>query len=82
MDVHYSSQAMCCLISHALKFTPAGGKVTIKITADESSNKICVTENGVGMFRVSSASLCAYRLHILLIKIQPRTNKENYFLIP
>ena len=58
VDEHHFSQAMRCLISNALKFNPAGGKVTIRVTVDEDIIRVCVTDSGVGMSPVSFASSC------------------------
>ena len=57
LDEHHFSQAMRCLMSYALKFTPAGGKVIVRLTADEDNIRVCVTDSGVGMSQVSSVSL-------------------------
>ena len=54
MDKQHFSQAMRCLISNAVKFTPAGGRITVNVTSDVDSIRICVTDSGVGMSLVGS----------------------------
>ena len=56
-ELHFS-QAMRCLICNAVKFTPAGGSVIIRITVDEDTVRVSVTDSGVGMSSVRSVSFC------------------------
>lgn len=48
-DERRIGQVINNLLSNAVKFTPAAGKITVKISADESSIRIDVTDTGEGM---------------------------------
>jgi protein-histidine pros-kinase len=48
-DVHRISQAIDNLVSNAIKFTPAGGEVTVRLEIVGSSARVDVTDTGVGI---------------------------------
>ena len=56
IDENKFSQVMMNLIGNALKFTPAGGRVTVSVSLAENTKNviISVTDTGVGIAKVNS----------------------------
>jgi signal transduction histidine kinase len=48
-DVLRLQQVVWNLVSNALKFTPAGGQVTVRLRPDETHAEITVTDTGIGI---------------------------------
>lgn len=48
-DLRRLEQVFFNLLSNALKFTPAGGRVSIETTVVDSAVEVCVVDNGVGI---------------------------------
>jgi PAS domain S-box-containing protein len=42
-------QIVLNLLSNALKFTPAGGTITVSATTDRSTGRLCIRDTGVGI---------------------------------
>jgi signal transduction histidine kinase len=57
MDPDRITQAVTNLVSNALKFTPAGGSVTVACEQDDASCRIRVTDTGVGLSPAQAARL-------------------------
>ena len=53
-------------MSNAIKFTPAGGEITIHLSATDSRIRVEVTDSGVGLSMVRIVFYC-----ILLPEIKP-----------
>jgi len=51
------SKAITNLLSNALKFTPAGGKVSINTNFDDNELKINIKDNGIGITKKDSESI-------------------------
>ena len=70
-DARRLAQVIDNLVSNAIKFTDAGGEVTVSISGDGSAVRIVVADTGIGIpadeqsqvfsrfFRASSASVAA-----------------------
>jgi len=61
VDEHHFGQAMRCLLCNAIKFTPAGGAVSVKVSVDSSNVRVDVTDTGVGMSAVSQYRTLLYK---------------------
>lgn len=48
-DKDQLSQVLTNLLSNGVKFTPTGGKITVKITTDTDSIKLHVSDSGIGL---------------------------------
>jgi PAS domain S-box-containing protein len=49
VDSHRVAEAVENLLSNALKFTPAGGRIDVRVTGNESDVSIRVSDTGVGI---------------------------------
>lgn len=48
-DAHYLSEAVRQVFNNAVQYTPAGGVVTVRATAEDNRVRLCITDNGIGM---------------------------------
>lgn len=48
-DAHRIQQALWNVLSNAVKFTPAGGKVTVRVSKESSVARVTVTDTGAGI---------------------------------
>ncbi len=48
-DPKWTAEAVCNLLDNAVKYTPAGGTVTVEVLLYQMFCRICVTDNGPGI---------------------------------
>jgi len=48
-DAKWTGEAVCCLLDNAVKYTPAGGSVTVEAVAYELFSRVDVTDTGPGI---------------------------------
>lgn len=56
-DLKWTSEALSNIIDNAIKYTPAGGKVTVTVQEYEMFVRIDVTDNGLGMSEEETAKV-------------------------
>jgi len=49
LDVPLLRRLLLNLVGNAIKFTPAGGRVSISLTEEDNAVKVCVLDNGCGI---------------------------------
>jgi len=49
VDVNYIDQVISNLIDNAIKYTPSGGKVEVKVEDNEKTVKVSVKDTGIGI---------------------------------
>ncbi len=48
-DVKWTTEAVCNIVDNAIKYTPEGGDVTIRVSVYELFTRIDITDTGIGM---------------------------------
>jgi len=56
-DAKWTGEAVCCLLDNAVKYTPAGGSVTVEAVAYELFSRVDVTDTGPGIPEVEQAKV-------------------------
>jgi len=56
-DAKWTGEAVCCLLDNAVKYTPAGGDVTVEVISYELFCRINVTDTGPGIPEAEQAKV-------------------------
>lgn len=56
-DPKWTAEALCNLLDNSVKYTPAGGEITVKVTAYEIFCRIDVTDTGIGLAEEEQAKV-------------------------